>query len=391
MKHQITVIGSGPAGTALVAALCRRGLDVAWCSGDLHEPWPNNYGLWADELPQHLDDGAFEHVWDRPAVRIGDRTRLLDRAYARVDGTELRRQLLQGCEPTEYVGHVEKVSADGTIIEMDNGTKLTSRLVFDSTGVAAFLREERSKTVAAQTAYGVVARVEGEPLEGSAQMALMDFDSSFRTDDGPATFLYAMPLDDTWFLEETVLAGRPPFPISNLETHLHERLASRGARIIETFEEERCFIPMGTALPSRDQPVVGFGASAGFVHPASGYSLARSLNTAQVAAEAADGGTAADVWRAIWPDSRIQARRLYQFGMETLLTMDRASTERFFDTFFELPDDTWQPYLSDQLEPRGVQGVMLRVFAHASMSTRLQLMRAAFGPNRLTLLRGMLG
>ncbi len=35
-------------------------------------------------------------------------------------------------------------------------------------------------------------------------------------------------------------------------------------------EEEFCYIPMGGAMPTIPQRVVGFGGSAGLVHPATG-------------------------------------------------------------------------------------------------------------------------
>jgi lycopene cyclase-like protein len=394
-RYEAVVIGAGPAGAALVAALARQGLQVAWCSRAVDEPWPNNYGIWADELADYLDPSVFEAVWESPLVRVAGATKRLARAYARVDGEELRSALTRDVSVERFPLDVAEVSADGRVVGLEDGREVKADLVFDATGVGRFLREARPEVVAAQTAYGVECEVEGDVLPNEASMSLMDFDSSFRRDDGPATFLYAMELGDRWFLEETVLVGRPAFPIDRLAEVLDERLASRGARIVMRDEEERCFIPMGTDLPSRDQPVIGFGASAGFVHPASGYSLARSLQAApfvaEVAREAVKTGDYRAVWRAIWPDDRVQSRRLYRFGMETLLQMDRAATERFFGAFFELPDEAWQGYLSDTLSPGGVQAVMLRVFARAPMSIRLRLMRAALGRNSAHLVRGMIG
>lgn len=398
------VIGSGPAGCALSGALARRGVSVAIVAPDVGQPWPNNYGIWVDEKPGWLGDEVFGTTWQRPIVRFSGEPIELGRAYGRIDGEALRRAL-KSSAVHEIEGEVDRVEsgADGHRVVVGDAT-YAARVVFDATGVGAFLRQKRAGNpddVAAQTAYGVLARVEGEPLVG-ASMSLMDFDDSWRDpgDDSPATFLYAMQLDDLWFLEETVLVERPPHPIGDLREDLDRRLNARGARIIERLEEERCFIPMGTPLPSLDQPVVGFGASAGYVHPASGYSLAASLNRVESVAQqtvevlgsdASSTDASRMIWDAVWPRERRRARKFYEFGMETLLTMDRHETMRFFDAFFELDEASWQGYLSDQLDVAEVRKVMLKLFATADMKVRMSLAAAAMGRNSAKLLRALLG
>lgn len=395
------VIGAGPAGTALSSALSREGLSVALVDPEVGLPWPNNYGLWLDELPEEMPQSIFEATWDAPIVRFGGEPIELDRGYGRVDGERLRSFLSQDAPFEQVAAKVDEVHAGEVMHVTAGGRKLAAALVFDATGTGAFLDDVRPSEVAAQTAYGVIATVDGDPLDG-APMALMDFDASWRDPsyEGPATFLYAMKLGDRWFLEETVLVARPAHPIAALRDDLDRRLAARGATITQRFEEERCFIPMGTPLPSLNQRVVGFGASAGYVHPASGYSLARSLERAPIVARAVSDVVAEGmgdeelsrwVWRSVWPDERVRARRLYSFGMETLLTMDRRQTERFFEAFFALPEASWQGYLSDRLDARGVRAVMLRLFASADMQVRLSLAAAAMGRNGLQLLRALLG
>ena len=47
----VVVIGSGPAGLQMANALEQRGLKVEGLSPvPSDQPWPNTYGLWADEL-----------------------------------------------------------------------------------------------------------------------------------------------------------------------------------------------------------------------------------------------------------------------------------------------------------------------------------------------------
>lgn len=85
-------------------------------------------------------------------------------------------------------------------------------------------------------------------------------------------------------------------------------------------EEEWSYIPVGGPLPLGDQPVTAFGAAANLVHPATGYSIARSLREAPaLAAEMAVilrmnlpvQETSRQVWNALWPaEKRRQVRHL---------------------------------------------------------------------------------
>ncbi len=82
------------------------------------------------------------------------------------------------------------------------------------------------------------------------------------------------------------------------------------SQVKHVIEEEWSYIPVGGPLPLGDQPVTAFGAAANLVHPATGYSIARSLREAPaLAAEMAVilckdlpvQETARQVWNALWP------------------------------------------------------------------------------------------
>ena len=85
-------------------------------------------------------------------------------------------------------------------------------------------------------------------------------------------------------------------------------------------EEEWSFIPVGGPLPVAQQPITAFGAAANLVHPATGYSIARSLREAPAFAQEvasllrkqqAVGDTAESVWDALWPqEKRRQVRSM---------------------------------------------------------------------------------
>lgn len=78
-------------------------------------------------------------------------------------------------------------------------------------------------------------------------------------------------------------------------------------------EEEWSFIPVGGPLPVAQQSLTAFGAAANLVHPATGYSIARSLREAPTFAQdvatllkkkQAVGDTAESVWEALWPPEK---------------------------------------------------------------------------------------
>ncbi len=85
-------------------------------------------------------------------------------------------------------------------------------------------------------------------------------------------------------------------------------------------EEEWSFIPVGGPLPVAQQPITAFGAAANLVHPATGYSIARSLREAPAFAEEvanllrkqqAVGDTAESVWDALWPQEKRRQVRVF--------------------------------------------------------------------------------
>ncbi|XXG68256.1 hypothetical protein AAC387_Pa06g1383 [Persea americana] len=104
------------------------------------------------------------------------------------------------------------------------------------------------------------------------------------------TFLYVMPMSPTRvFFEETCLASRHAMPFDLLKKKLMLRLDSMGVRIIKIYEEEWSCIPVGGSLPNTEQKNLAFGTAASMVHPATAYSVVRSLSEAPKYASAIAG------------------------------------------------------------------------------------------------------
>jgi lycopene beta-cyclase len=356
-------VGDGPAGLALAAAAHGAGLAVT-VVGD-GRPWTATYGTWRDDvadLPAHCFAST------APAVVVhGHRRHVVERAYAIVDDDALRAHLAAGIDLR--TAHVQRIRHMrwGSRLRTTAG-EVDARLVVDATGRAPDARS------AAQSAFGVVVAALPDGVE-AALPTLMDLRPADRRPDSPPTFLYVVPVDDGWLVEETVLAARPPVRSADLARRLVARIGTPSVR-----RTERVTIAVGGSLPPRRGPVPRFGAAAGYAHPATGYSVAASLRAApRVAAAIARVCRVAarpdprPVHDAVWPSDLRRTRRLHVYGLEVLLRLDQDELAAFFDAFFDLPVDVWAPYLRIDAAPGEVIRAMTAVLRRLPRGLRRRL------------------
>ena len=340
------------------------------------------------------EDAAIAHRYDTVAVVAGPgRERIVDRGYV-VLGNEALATNLRGRAVAAGVRMVRGEAAgaaphhDATVLVTRAGAVVAARAVIDASGApAALVRAARPQSW--QVAHGLVVRTD-PPIAAPGSCVLMDWTPVPREPDPQPSFLYVLALDDGRALvEETVLAAPRPLAAAVLARRLAARLDAAGARIVEVERTETVRIPMGLGAP-RPQPVVGFGAAGGMIHPVTGYSVAASLRRAPVlagaiAAAIRRGATTAAIaaagWDAVWPAERRRARALELFGFDAIAHMDARRLGELFDTFFALPTDDWAGFLAGTLPPRAVAAVMRRSFATAPWSLRRSLVRG--DPRRL--------
>jgi lycopene beta-cyclase len=389
----VAVVGDGPAGSALASQCRRLGLDVVLVGAD--DAWTATYATWIDdlagvELP--ADDELLQSRVDVVAVHAEGLIEVA-RPYGVFDNAVLRRHLRGDLE--HVVGRVRSVrtASSGTHagrhrVIVDGGADLDARLVVDATGwPSSFARRVSDAAPAWQTALGVVLP---EPPSGDlGRPTLMDFRTvgslGRPSTVGPhdvTTFCYSLPVAGGWLVEETVLAARPAVEPIALLPRLSARLGQHPDDVLATaIRTEYVRIPMGGARPVLDQPVVAFGAAAGYVHAATGFSVASSLRAApRVAAAIAtalDATSAAVdarlVAEAVWPSEFRRSRVLHDYGLEVLLRLDDDEVREFFDAFFRLPVEQIRRYMRIDSPPADVAGVMSRLFRSASWSMRRRL------------------
>lgn len=431
----VLVLGAGPAGLAIAGALTRRGLRVGVVAPDLAPDaagappsWRATYCAWLDELQDIGHADLVDQVWPGAVARCGlaadgtPRVHDLPRAYARVDKARLAARLHAGADGVAWIRGTVVIATHTdttTTLTLADGSTHAAALVVDAAGHRpALLAAPATPAPALQTAVGRVLTLDRSPWP-TDRAVLMDYDpvggygppgsgppesgpaEGTAAESGPPTFLYVLPLaDGRVFVEETCLAARPAVPAALLAARLDQRLTRLGLPTTSAEPDEWVSIPMGGALP-HDPRVLGFGAAAGMIHPASGYLLPRALGAAdRVATEvavtlAARGGTPARAvasgWEALWPRDRRQRRALYRFGLEALLAMDPSSTRAFFDHFFRLPPASWSGYLSDTLPAAELRVVMLTLFGRVPLPLKWRLAQAGFGAEGWALARSTFG
>jgi lycopene beta-cyclase len=385
----VVVVGDGPAGSAIAQALHQRGIDVMLVGPD--EPWHATYGTWADDVERATVLGGADiwlHRMDSIAVRFNQR-RIIERAYGVVDNRRLRAVLRSGVEHHRAAPAMAEVPS--------------ARLTIDATGWPSTLASDGAQrstgtardSVAWQTAYGVVlATAPSGPL-GSPMM--MDFSDPPGPRDALRipTFAYALPVEDGWLVEETVLAATPAIDPTLLAVRLARRLDMSTSELAEcSVRVEQVRIPMG-AKARRPEPgttAIPYGAAGGMIHPATGYSIAAALGAARpaadriaeaLAAHRTDSSLRADhdrLDRIVWSDESMRTRLLHEYGLTVLQRMDAAGVRSFFDTFFDSEPDLWAAFLRIDTPPRLVAKLMASMFRRADWSLRRQLVRSDLVP-----------
>jgi len=318
----------------------------------------------------------------------------LDRPYYRIDRFALKESLTKNFRVvkanhfSEAIG-VNMYSPAGSLVHDESGStiklqpkegsQLTMRakIIVDTTGheTKLVLKDsiEPHTPPGFQIAYGALVEVDETnspnlskigPYDKEA-MTLFDYrtdhfdgdeDATIKATKAP-TFMYAMPLkDNKIFFEETSLVARPAVSFQECKDRCFRRLKHLGIDVTKVEEEEYCYIPMGGALPARDQRILGFGGAAAMVHPSTGYHICRAMMGATDAAAAIQKELAKDkpnldrgvasAYNALWSPDNQRQRSFATFGGEFLMKQDVVGLRGFFDGFFKLPLELWAGFLA---------------------------------------------
>ena len=411
IESDILVLGSGPAARA-IASLLSNSKTSSWnvCLADqtYDRSWVPNYGVWEDEweaVSKMFNEYAGINIlncinrrWGVTdcyfggsfGIPIAERFRI-DRPYLRVDRDLLRQQLSPDTYKVIRANHIVKRTLapnlhspaasiihdeSGSTVSLSDGTIVRAKVVIDCTGHESklVLKEPRATDKPGyQIAYGAMVTVEEDdpaspsigPYDKEA-MTLFDYRTDHFDDNNTQwlesaerapTFMYVMPIQgNKIFFEETSLVARPAISFKECKDRCLKRLDHLGIKMIDIEEEEYCYIPMGGALPAKDQRIIGFGGATATVHPSTGYHLCRMLASAPAVASAIErelgrpdfnpDRASASAYNAVWFPENVRQRNFAVFGGEFLMKQNVEGLRGFFSGFFSLPLNLWAGFLA---------------------------------------------
>ena len=391
-RLDVLVIGGGPAGRAVAGECAGRGLRTALVDPQPDRPFTATYGCWAAELPADLPASV---VAARARGRaVAHRTHALGWQYAVFDVPALRTHLDERL--ADVVVHAARAthSPGPGRVALKGGGDLTASVVIDAAGRWQPLGGRppgRPRPPPPAPAPHTPNRgVEPAPLAAPPDRRLLATLRVRRPDHGEGgwpTFLYGVPVGGgEVLLEETSLARRPGLPVPVLRRRLLARLARHGIRVPPDARTETVRFPVDH--PRHDSPgVLGFGAAAPLVHPATGFSLAAALRLAGPVADAVvahlDAGPDAGPEAArdvVWPPQAKAVHGFRRIGLEALLRMPPNEVPGFFDVFFELPEQQRWDYLTGREDLPGTIRTMAGLFAASGWRLRRRLVVPAVLP-----------
>lgn len=393
----LLVAGGGPAGWSAARACARRGLDVVLVDPHPDRTWRHTYGAWCHELPRSGPDPLPDDVVAAHDVgwAIATRTHRLDDEYAILDTGALQRALRD--DGVRVVRGRVLAAGPGRAVLAD-GRHCRTGLVADATGALQALTcgRERGRR-AEQTAVGVVVDDATAARVTGGRLLFMDWRPLHGVPGWP-TFLYAVPLGGgRVLLEETSLARRPGLPMPELAERLRRRLLAAGLRDDEIpFDDparvEHVRFPVDTPDHRPPDGVVALGAAAPLVHPATGFSVARSLRAATRLADALvtrsdqvsvveRADRAARARQAVRGGAAGIVHAMRRRGLDVLLRLPAGEVPEFFDRFFSLPAGPRRAYLGADDDVAESLRAMLWVFARLTPRLRGHLIAGSLaGP-----------
>ena len=395
----ILILGSGPAALCLASELAKQNLSIKGISTKSPiEKWENTYGIWASELEELGLESLLSHRWSKTVSFFGNGIK--DKGnnptkhfydYGLINQEAFQNELLKKCKGIKWLNETAKqINSENNISEVIcfSGLKLKARLVIDASGhKSKFIKRPLLKEVAQQAAYGIVGKFSNPPVTKD-QFVLMDFRPNHLNDEellSSPSFLYAMDLgNETYFVEETSLASYPALSQEHLKKRLFSRLNNKNIKVEEIIHEENCLFPMNLPLPYKNQSVLGFGGAASMVHPASGYMIGSLLRRAPLLAKKlaiflkepnySSLDLATKGWSVLWPYELIQRHKLYQYGLQRLMSFDESKLRSFFSTFFKLSTKEWVGFLTNTLPLPKLIYVMSKMYINSPLKIKLGML-----------------
>ena len=163
----VLLLGGGPAALCIASELHQRGVVVEGIAPEpVDAPWPNTYGIWADELKALDLEHLIEHRWidtvsyfGAGGSEVADQPLVHGIDYGLFDRAALQNHWLQ--RATGVIWHQDsaervEAGAEHTLVNCSSGEVRKARLVIDASGASSpHIRRPDQGPVAGQAAYGL--------------------------------------------------------------------------------------------------------------------------------------------------------------------------------------------------------------------------------------------
>ena len=234
-------------------------------------------------------------------------------------------------------------SVEAHCVELDNGSRLTARVVVDSRGP----QETPGKPIGYQKFLGLELVLE-EPTDDKC-VTLMD--ATVAQIDG-FRFFYVLPISSSRLLvEDTYYSDSPQLDLDHLRNEVLNYSARRGLRVASVEREETGVLPLfGSALPpTRTSGALAGGYQGGFFHPTTGYSLPCAARLAWHVASTKPSELFGNAWTELVSEQASQAR--FCFWLNRVLFAAFRPEDRFnvLERFYGLPEETIQRFYALQM------------------------------------------
>jgi lycopene beta-cyclase len=234
-------------------------------------------------------------------------------------------------------------SIEANCVELDNGSRLTAKVVVDSRGPL----EAPGKPLGYQKFLGLELAL--KVTTDDTLVTLMD--ATIAQSDG-FRFFYVLPLSPNRVLvEDTYYSDSPLLDLENLRKEVLGYAARSGLSVSAVEREETGVLPLfGSAfLSKRSSGVLAGGYQGGFFHPTTGYSLPCAAQLAQHIASTQPSDLFGQAWTTLVDEQASQAR--FCFWLNRMLFRAFKPEDRFnvLERFYGLPEGTIQRFYALQM------------------------------------------
>ena len=343
------ILGGGLAGGLLALALADagrgRGVTLVEQESQLggNHTWSFHH---TDLTPveHELVAGLVTCTWPRQQVRFPGFSRTLQTAYSTISSERFRGVLSSRLSSAgvHLCSGRTVTSVDGHSLWLDDGTRLSGRLMVDARGPERITPRDLGRA-----GYQKFVGLEVELESDGPWTAPLLMDATVSQLDG-YRFIYVLPFSSRRILvEDTVYSRNPTLDQTAYLARILEYVRRRGATISRVLRQEHGVLPLPAqdpfaevSPPTDDTSALAVGYRGGFFHCVTGYSLPQAARVALAVARASTPDDA----RAAVAILRQKARKQGHFArlLNRLMFQAMPAPTRWtaFERFYRLPEAT---------------------------------------------------